>query len=286
MRCIENYHIHAVMGDLLAVTHQSKKTDHILQQFSLAAPKLKYRFYHQSLVAATLKDVPHVDVALRSFFEKETGYLVYHELEQKQSLRVPQTEDAFRPIFKQIVATIRQIHRRGIAHRDIRPKNILFTQETGPILRNFESAAFWDLSMNLTGVYGRKVYSAPEMITNKTYNGELADAWSLGVLLYEVLTGSLPFSNASRIEIIKGEAELKFNVPMSPLCKNFIQSILKHDPKERLHPRQMLLHPWFAQGVSRSRSHIITSSVTPELQPRRSSAPESTISHTLSEFPN
>eukprot|EP00012_Vannella_robusta_P002373 CAMPEP_0206190820 /NCGR_PEP_ID=MMETSP0166-20121206/4970_1 /ASSEMBLY_ACC=CAM_ASM_000260 /TAXON_ID=95228 /ORGANISM="Vannella robusta, Strain DIVA3 518/3/11/1/6" /LENGTH=152 /DNA_ID=CAMNT_0053606957 /DNA_START=440 /DNA_END=898 /DNA_ORIENTATION=- len=141
--------------------------------------------------------------------------------------------------------------------------------------------------MSLSGVYGRKAYCAPEMFSQKCYNGELTDAWSMGVLLYEVLTGKLPFEKYSRSQIIKGDAKLEFAPEMSQQCQDLLSSILVIQPTDRLRVHQMMLHPWLrvmdeipTRGRTNSVIDFPVSGKSAARQPRRSSAPASNISRT------
>lgn len=93
---------------------------------------------------------------------------------------------------------------------------------------------------------GSPDYAAPELFLGKAYNGKHADIWSLGVLLYAMISGLLPFKNSH--SIMKGE--FKFPPSISPKAQDLIKKILTLKPEDRISVKQMLQHPWTNIGYS------------------------------------
>ncbi|KAH0617326.1 hypothetical protein JD844_015375 [Phrynosoma platyrhinos] len=98
---------------------------------------------------------------------------------------------------------------------------------------------------------GSVAYTAPEILMSKKYNGELADLWSLGVILYAMVTGKLPFKERQphkMIHVIK--QGLAFRQPISPECQNLIEGLLQLKPAARLGLQQVATHRWMLPATS------------------------------------
>ena len=92
-------------------------------------------------------------------------------------------------------------------------------------------------------------YASPEILTGAKYSGPLADVWSLGVLLFAMLCGSLPFNARSVPLLIKKIVEGKFKFPkfLSPSSRHLITSILQIQPEQRPSLEEIQRHPWLQQ---------------------------------------
>ena len=98
-----------------------------------------------------------------------------------------------RKIFKQVYSAISYLHEHSIAHRDIKSENILLDRNYNAKLIDFGLAVQYTKGEKLWGYCGSPSYLAPEMINRKGYDPEMVDVWCLGVTLYVMITGSLPF---------------------------------------------------------------------------------------------
>ncbi|KAJ7750396.1 Pkinase-domain-containing protein [Mycena maculata] len=157
------------------------------------------------------------------------------------------SEDETKIIFGQLCLAVAYLHDKGIVHRDLKLENVLLDERCRVKLgdfgftREFERGAFMETFCGTTG------YASPEMLQGRKYLGPEVDIWSLGVILYCLLTGTLPFDdddeNIMRQKIIVGE----FEDPewLSNESRDLIKNILQQDPTKRIPISQILAHPWF-----------------------------------------
>ncbi|KAG5191266.1 putative serine/threonine kinase, partial [Tribonema minus] len=151
--------------------------------------------------------------------------------------------------FIQIVKAIQYCHDNGITHRDLKPENCMVTVDdeikvTDFGLSNITSQKYGDMFFT---VCGTPHYASPEVLSRVQYHGPLSDIWSIGVLLYVMLLGYLPFDDdlheALRIKI----KHAKFVIPknsMSPEAEDLIRRIIKADPAKRPSLAEILAHDW------------------------------------------
>lgn len=161
-------------------------------------------------------------------------------------------EDETVYLFRQIVAALLHCHRLGIHHRDLKPENILLEQHTLRVkLVDFGMAALQPRGKLLTTPCGSIHYAAPEVF-EKSYDGSKVDVWSLGIILYVMLTGATPFLYEASImsqdvgrwyDVIKrGE----FDIPeaLSPEAHDLLRKMLIPNPKRRISLEDVWHHPF------------------------------------------
>ncbi len=146
------------------------------------------------------------------------------------------------------------VHSYGIAHRDIKPENILLTGEdenTDIRLMDFGLSKIVGPNQKCTEPYGTLTYCAPEIIVDKPYL-KTVDSWSLGVMTYLMLSGSLPFTGKNEKEIAKSVVYNKVDFNKKPIwkeiskeAKDFINKLLEKDLKKRIDMKNALEHSWF-----------------------------------------
>ncbi|XP_030071515.1 testis-specific serine/threonine-protein kinase 3-like [Microcaecilia unicolor] len=157
-------------------------------------------------------------------------------------------EDEARRIFKQIVQAVTCCHGQGIAHRDLKCENILMTSKNTPKLTDFGFATFINGNILSSTYCGSTAYAAPEILQGQPYDAFKADIWSLGVVLYLMVTGYMPFDDNDLTKLLKLQKQpLEFppSHPLSIFCKDIISCMLSRNPHKRISINNLVEHPWF-----------------------------------------
>ncbi|XP_019502966.1 PREDICTED: serine/threonine-protein kinase SIK3 isoform X2 [Hipposideros armiger] len=152
--------------------------------------------------------------------------------------------------FKQIVAAVFFCHCRNIVHRDLKAENLLLDANLNIKIADFGFSNLFTPGQLLKTWCGSPPYAAPELFEGKEYDGPKVDIWSLGVVLYVLVCGALPFDGSTlqnlRARVLSG----KFRIPffMSTECEHLIRHMLVLDPSKRLSMEQICKHKWMKLG--------------------------------------
>ena len=151
-------------------------------------------------------------------------------------------------IMKDVISAVYFLHNMNppIIHRDIKPENILLHEGIVAKLTDFGWSNYIQDDKERKTVCGTPIYLAPEIIKEQAHDDKV-DIWCIGVLLFELITGSVPFQG-KEIETLKSNIlHLRISWPkeMNPDAKDLISKILKLDPSQRLPLEDMLEHPFF-----------------------------------------
>ncbi|KAK4733160.1 hypothetical protein R3W88_007421 [Solanum pinnatisectum] len=162
-------------------------------------------------------------------------------------------ESAARKYFQQLIASVDFCHSRGVYHRDLKPENILL-DETGNLkVSDFGLSALFDTKRQdglLHTTCGTPAYVAPEVINKRGYDGEKADIWSCGVILFVLLAGYLPFHDTNLMEMYKKISKGMFKCPeyFPYEVKKLLSRILDPNPFSRITLAKLMDNNWFKKG--------------------------------------
>ncbi|XP_063167107.1 serine/threonine-protein kinase SIK3 isoform X3 [Candoia aspera] len=159
-------------------------------------------------------------------------------------------EKEARKKFKQIVAAVHFCHCHNIVHRDLKAENLLLDANLNIKIADFGFSNIFTPGQLLKTWCGSPPYAAPELFEGKEYDGPKVDIWSLGVVLYVLVCGALPFDGSTlqnlRARVLSG----KFRIPffMSTECEHLIRHMLVLEPSKRLSMEQICKHKWMKLG--------------------------------------
>jgi len=158
------------------------------------------------------------------------------------------TEKMAKDIFGQVVETVYKCMEEGVLHGDIKDENIMINQETGSVkLIDFGSGG-WYHSGHYTEYEGTREYAPPEWVIRRKYQAESLTVWSLGVLLYDMLCGDIPFQTDQ--EILVGHLDWPQELSLSCEVKELVRSCLCKDYGERIRIQEVRDHSWI-KGTSK-----------------------------------
>lgn len=153
-------------------------------------------------------------------------------------------ENTCKMIFVQVVEAMVHCHQRSVLHRDIKLENILVKTDT-LISTIIDFGCGTHLHSNLYKDFaGTPQYYPPEYYICKQYHGLPAAVWSVGVMLYAMLCGRLPFASAHEIVHLEPSWHGSFCRKISPAAKDLVEHMLKKQPRRRLQMQEILKHRW------------------------------------------
>ncbi|XP_052179880.1 phosphoenolpyruvate carboxylase kinase 1 [Diospyros lotus] len=166
------------------------------------------------------------------------------------------SEPAAFALFQPLISALAHCHRVGVAHRDIKPDNILFDSGGKLKLADFGSAEWFFCAGErrpMRGIVGTPYYVAPEVLAGRDYS-EKVDVWSAGVILYILLAGVPPFYGETPVETFEAVMRGNLRFPtkifrsVSPEAKDLLRKMICKDVSRRLSAEQVLRHPWMING--------------------------------------
>ncbi|TSL34644.1 Serine/threonine-protein kinase MARK2 [Bagarius yarrelli] len=178
-----------------------------------------------------LFEVIETDKTLYLVMEYASGgevfdYLVAHGRMKEKEARAK---------FRQIVSAVQYCHQKCIVHRDLKAENLLLDADMNIKIADFGFSNEFTVGNKLDTFCGSPPYAAPELFQGKKYDGPEVDVWSLGVILYTLVSGSLPFDGQNLKELRERVLRGKYRIPfyMSTDCENLLKKFLILNPAKR-----------------------------------------------------
>ena len=192
-------------------------------------------------------------------FDDETNYYIVMERPIRGDLfnyicskgRLSMDEASF--IFYQIVNGIQYLHKNKIVHRDMKPENIMLTKDMIVKIGDFGlSKYFKSNESRLKTNCGSPCYSAPEVLRGNRYKPQPVDLWGLGIILYCMVCGELPFEDEREDILVRKVTLGKYTCPLfvSDIFKSFFKKILCPNPNERITIEQIKMNCIYNVGRS------------------------------------
>jgi serine/threonine protein kinase len=153
-------------------------------------------------------------------------------------------------LFEQIVSALAYCHANGVAHRDLKPENIFIAKFPVIKVGDFGLCNFQEEGELLSTFCGSPSYTSPECLSRIEYDGAKSDRWSLGVILYAMVTGRHPWDLSNHSVMASQILAASFAIPsfVSADCADIIRGLMQLNPDARTPLDQLLQHPWFKLG--------------------------------------
>ena len=180
-----------------------------------------------------LLQVIHTETFIYIVMEYVSGGEVYDYLAHHGRMR----EEVARSKFRQIISAVHYCHEKSIVHRDLKLENVLLDEAMNIKLIDFGFSSKFTPGVRMDTFCGSLSYSAPELFLAQKYDGPKVDVWSLGVMLFVMATGSLPFggSKASALQVKQLASKGNFSIPfyVSQDLRNLLAKMIVVDPQRR-----------------------------------------------------
>jgi serine/threonine protein kinase len=164
----------------------------------------------------------------------------------------PLSESEARGYFRQITEGMIYLDEKNIIHRDLKPQNLLLKAGDGHShtlkIADFGFAKEIEPDILSETICGSPLYMAPELLHSQPYS-QKADLWSLGVILYEMLTGLQPIPAKSQMELVQNIKSKKIKIPnhLSSSCQALLMGLLRKKEECRMSLEDIIHHPWLSQ---------------------------------------
>ncbi|RDA85457.1 hypothetical protein CP532_1027 [Ophiocordyceps camponoti-leonardi (nom. inval.)] len=256
---------HSVTNQLAAVKIVNRRMAYLVQDSSLAAlskwdSSLPDEINGEMRVpmaiereVAILKLIEHPNIMkLYDIWENRSEiYLILEYIDQGDlftfiNSKGRLSEEVSMYFFRQMISAITYCHSFNVCHRDLKPENILITADLQIKIADFGMAALHQTANHqLATACGSPHYAAPELLKNRQYRGDRADIWSLGVILYAMLSATLPFDDPDLRVMMAKTKKGHYEMPkcLTPEAEDLIRRMLQVNPDRRISLKDIWRHP-------------------------------------------
>nr|XP_027194566.1 serine/threonine-protein kinase BRSK2-like [Dermatophagoides pteronyssinus] len=237
--------VHCVTGKKVAIkiVNREKLSESVLQKVEREIAIMKLIEHPHVL---HLYDVYENKKYLYLMLEHVSGGELFDYLVKKGRL----TPKEARRFFRQIISALDFCHSHLICHRDLKPENLLLDEKNNIKIADFGMASLQIDGSMLETSCGSPHYASPEIIRGEKYDGRQADVWSVGVILYALLVGALPFDDDNLRQLLEKVKRGTFHIPhfVPPECQDLLRRMIEVDANKRITLSEVIRHPWVTAG--------------------------------------
>ena len=262
MNVLNNYEILSILGEGtfgIVKLAQDKKTKEkvaikILEKKKIKTEEDKRRVQTEIEI---LQRMSHINVikAKKILKDSENIYIMMEYCEKGELFHYIEKEiclsnDEAACYFYQLINGLEYIHQKGIVHRDLKLENILLSKTNLLKIIDFGLSSYYDSNKLLSTPCGSLCYASPELLSGQKYDGILIDIWSVGVILYAMLCGYLPFDDENHGMLYKRIINTELDIPehLEEDSVDMLRKILVNEPKKRITIKEIKKHKFYIKG--------------------------------------